>query len=85
MSLLQREARGADLLPEPLKLADDEEKGKGEGKKVERRSLRRYEKKYELVKDYLIPVVQLMKAEGKTHSSAFKFIDKKLDVPKRLC
>ena len=77
MSLLQREARAADLLPEPLESSEDKKKSKGEQKKIERRSLRRYEKKYELVKDYLIPVVRLMKVDDKTHSSAFKFIDKK--------
>ena len=80
MYLLQREACSADLLPEPLESSKDEEKGTGK-KKIERRGLRRYEKKYELVKDYLIPVVRLMKVEDKTHSGAFKFIDKKLDVP----
>ena len=85
MSLLQREARVADLLPEPLESSEDKKKSKGEQKKIERRSLRRYEKKYELVKDYLIPVVRLMKVDDKTHSSAFKFIDKKLDVPQGLC
>lgn len=42
---------------------------------------KKYEKKYELVKDYLIPVVQLMEVERKTHSDAFKSIDKKLNVP----
>ena len=68
MSLLQREARAAGLLPEPLASKDDKKKAKGEQKKIERRGLRRYEKKYELVKDYLIPVVRLMKVEGKTHT-----------------
>ena len=33
MSLLQREARAADLLPEPLESPDDEGKDKGEQKK----------------------------------------------------
>ena len=33
MSLLQREARAADLLPEPLESSEDEDKGKGEKKK----------------------------------------------------
>ena len=82
MSLLQREARAADLLPEPLESSDDEKKAKGEQKKIERRGLRRYEKKYELVKDYLIPVVRLMKVEGKTHTEAFQLVDKNLGVPR---
>ena len=82
MSLLQREARAADLLPELLEPSDDEEKAKGEQKKIERRGLRRYEKKYELVKDYLIPVVRLMKVEGKTHTEAFQLVDKNLGVPR---
>ena len=81
MSLLQREARAADLLPEPLESLDDEGKGKGEQKTVERGRRARekkYEKKNELVKDYLIPVVRLMKADGKTHAEAFQIVDDNL-------
>ena len=77
MSLLQREARVADLLPEPLKPSDDE--GKDRGDQEERRtkyvSKKKYKKKYELVKDYLIPVVRLMRVNGKTHAEAFQIID----------
>ena len=96
MSLLQREARVADLLPEPLKPSDDEGKGKREGKKGEGQKgfekdkdriretvpKAKYEKKYELVKDYLIPVVQFMKVESKTHTEAFQLVDKNLGVPR---
>ena len=82
MHLLQREARAADLLPEPLESPEDEGKDEGEQKKIERRGLRRYEKKYELVKDYLIPVVRLMKVEDKTHTEAFQLVDKNLGVPR---
>ena len=39
-------------------------------------------KEYELVKDYLIPVVQLMKVEGKTHTEAFQLVAKNLGVPR---
>ena len=87
MSLLQREARAADLLPEPLELSDDGDKGKGAEKKGRTRMRgvrikKKYEKEYELVKDYLIPVVQLMKVEGKTHTEAFQLVDKNLGVPR---
>ena len=96
MSLLQREARVADLLTKPLKPLDDEGKGKREGKKGEGQKRfekdkdriretvpkAKYEKKYELVKDYLIPVVQFMKVESKTHTEAFQLVDKNLGVPR---
>ena len=72
MSLLQREARAADLLPEPLELPDDDEQGKGERKKGRRR------KGFELVKDYLIPIVRHMKVEGKTHTEAFRLVSDSL-------
>ena len=81
MSLLQREARAADLLPELLKSLDDEDKSKEEQKTVERGRRARekkYEKRNELVKDYLIPVVRLMKVEGKTHAEAFQIVDDNL-------
>lgn len=83
ISLFQREARVADLLPEPLKPSDDE--GKDWGEQEERRTRtkdvsekKKYEKKYELVKDYLIPVVRLMRVDGKTHAEAFQIIDNNL-------
>ena len=87
MSLLQREARAADLLPELLESPDDGDKGKGAEKKDRTRMKgvrikKKYEKEYELVKDYLIPVVQLMKVEGKTHTEAFQLVDKNLGVPR---
>ena len=87
MSLLQREARGADLLPEIPELSDDEDKGEGEQQKGKTgtkggKNKRKYEKKYELVRDYLIPVVRLMKMEGKKHTEAFQLVDKNLGVPR---
>ena len=87
MSLLQREARAADLLPKPPELPSDAGKGKGAEKedRTKTRSTRgtkMYEKKYELVKDYLIPVVRLMKVEDKTHTEAFQLVDKNLGVPR---
>ena len=82
MSLLQREARAADLLPEPLKPSDDEGKDRGEPEERRTRtedvSKKKYEKKYELVKDYLIPVVRLIRVNGKTHAEAFQIIDNNL-------
>ena len=64
-----------------------EDKGKGAEKKDRTRMKgvrikKKYEKEYELVKDYLIPVVQLMKVEGKTHTEAFQLVDKNLGVPR---
>ena len=87
MSLLQREARGADLLPEIPELPDDEDKGEGEQQKgktgtKDAENKRKYEKKYELVRDYLIPVIRLMKVEGKKHTEAFQLVDKNLGVPR---
>ena len=84
---MQREARAADLLPEPLESLDDECKAKGERKEGRTRTKDvknkiKYEKKYELVEDYLIPVVRLMKVEGKTHTEAFQLVDKNLGVPR---
>ena len=84
MSLLQREARAADLLPEPPELPDDKKKGrwetKKEGKKAKGMRERKYEKRNELVRDYLIPVVRLMKVEGKTHTEAFQIVNNKLGL-----
>lgn len=78
MSLLQREARTADLLPERLESKDDEKRGRGEwkkeGTKVKGVRKKRYEKRNELVRDYLIPVVRLMKVGGKTHTEAFQIV-----------
>ena len=73
MYLLQREARTADLLPEPLEPPDDEEKNKEKEKNGRRR------KGFELVKDYLIPVIRLM-IEGKTHTEAFRLVGNNLGV-----
>ena len=82
MSLLQREARGTDLLPERLESQDDEKKGRGEwkkeGTKVKGVRKKKYEKRNELVRDYLIPVVQLMKVGGKTHTEAFQIVSNNL-------
>ena len=69
MSLLQREARAAGLLPEPLESSEDEDKGKGEKKKGGGK------KGFEQAKE----VIQLMK-EGKSHTEAFRSVAKKLRV-----
>ena len=66
MSLLQREARAADLLPEPLESSEDEDKGKGEKKKGGGK------KGFEQAKE----VIQLMK-EGKSHTEAFRSVAKR--------
>ena len=71
MYLLQCEARGADLLPEPLESLDDEGKmEKGSGKK----GFKKEKRKYNIVKDYLIPVIKLMKEEDKKHTEAFQLV-----------
>ena len=71
MYLLQCEARGADLLPEPLESLDDEGKmEKGSGKK----GFEKVKKKYDIVKDYLIPVIKFMKEEDKKHTEAFQLV-----------
>lgn len=81
MSLLQRAARSADLLPERLESKDDEKKGRGEGKKDGTKTKGiKYEKRNELVRDYLIPVVRLMKVEGKTHREAFQIVSNNLGL-----
>ena len=85
--LLQREARSFDLLPEPLEPSDDGGKDRGEQEEGRTRTKdvsekKKYEKKYELVKDYLIPVVRLMRVDGKTHTEAFQLVDKNLGVPR---
>ena len=76
MSLLQREARAADLLPEPLESKDDEGKTKKGGGKKE---FEKVKKKYDIVKDYLIPVIKLMKEKGKKHTEAFQLVADNLD------
>ena len=88
MSLLQREARGADLLPEPLASSDDERKGKGPLKKGnnDHRSLdrgRRGRKGNDGLKDYLIPVIKYMKGENKKHTEAFELVQDDLGLQKR--
>ena len=81
MSLLQRAARAADLLPDRLESKDDEKKGRGEGKKDGTKTKGiKYEKRNELVRDYLIPVVRLMKVEGKTHREAFQIVSNNLGL-----
>ena len=69
MSLLQREARAADLLPEPLESPDDEGKGKGEKKKGGGK------KAFEQAKE----AIQLMK-EGKHYGDAFRLVAEKWSV-----
>ena len=69
MSLLQREARVADLLPEPSELPDDERKGKGERKKGGGK------KAFEQAKE----AIQLMK-EGKHYGDAFRSVAEKWSV-----
>ena len=69
MSLLQREARVADLLSEPLESLDDEGKGKGERKKGGGK------KAFEQAKE----AIQLMK-EGKHYGDAFRLVAEKWSV-----
>jgi len=71
MHLLQREARAADLMPEPLESKDDEEKGKEEQKRG------RGKKGFEQAKK----VIQRMK-EGKSHTEAFQLVAEELDIHK---
>ena len=69
MSLLQREARAAGLLPELLESKDDEGKGKGERKKGGGK------KAFEQAKE----AIQLMK-EGKHYGDAFRLVAEKWSV-----
>ena len=69
MHLLQREARAADLLPEPPELPDDEDKSKEEQKRGGGK------KGFEQAKE----VIQWMK-EGKSHTEAFRLVAEKLGV-----
>ena len=71
MHLLQREARAADLLPEPLESLDDEGKTEKGG---EKKGFKKEKRKYNIVKDYLIPVIKLMKEEDKKHTEAFQLV-----------
>ena len=69
MSLLQREARAADLLPEPLESSEDEDKARGERKKGGGK------KAFEQAKE----AIQLMK-EGKHYGDAFRLVAEKWSV-----
>lgn len=69
MYLFQREARGADLLPESLESPDDEEKDKGKRKKGGGK------KAFEQAKE----AIQLMR-EGKHYGDAFRLVAEKWSV-----
>lgn len=81
MHLLHREARAIDLLPdghleETPSPAPPKPPSNGDRDKGKRREGRRG---FEQIKDYLIPVIQLMK-KGRSHMEAFQLVAKKLNV-----